>query len=81
MPTGDEIQLRGMAVDGGQQGRGIGAALLTAGVERAAARGATAVWANARDSALGFYLRHGSRCSSRATSMAKPGCPTTTSAW
>ena len=59
MPTGDEIQLRGMAVDAGQQGRGIGTALLTAGIERAAARGATAVWANARDSALDFYVRHG----------------------
>ncbi len=60
MPTGDgEIQLRGMAVDAGQQGRGIGAALLVAGLERAAARGATAVWANARDSALDFYRRHG----------------------
>ncbi len=60
MPTGDgEVQLRGMAVDAGQQGRGIGATLLAAGLERAAAGGATAVWANARDSALDFYVRHG----------------------
>ncbi|HWC68681.1 MAG TPA: GNAT family N-acetyltransferase [Acidimicrobiales bacterium] len=52
-------QLRGMAVDPAWQGRHVGAALLRAFVERARAGGAEAVWANARDSALGFYERAG----------------------
>ena len=58
-PAPTDRQLRGMAVDEGLRGTGIGTALLTAGVERAFAAGAAAVWANARDTALGFYLRHG----------------------
>jgi thiamine transport system ATP-binding protein len=56
---GHDRQLRGMAVEPSRQGAGIGAALLTAGVDEAARLGATAVWANARDTALGFYARHG----------------------
>ena len=52
-------QLRGMAVDTTQQGGGFGAVLLAAGVERAVADGGTNVWANARDTAIGFYERHG----------------------
>ena len=52
-------QLRGMAVDDGRRGTGIGAVLLAAGVQRAFADGAPAVWANARDRALPFYERHG----------------------
>ncbi|MET0577170.1 MAG: GNAT family N-acetyltransferase [Ilumatobacteraceae bacterium] len=56
---GGGVQLRGMAVDAGAQGTGIGAALLAAGVEQASAGGANAVWANARDTALDFYRRHG----------------------
>ncbi len=53
------VQLRGMAVDPAQQRTGAGAILLDAGVERARADGAELVWANARDSALGFYAAHG----------------------
>lgn len=53
------VQLRGMAVDRGQQGRGAGGALVRAGLERSFAGGAECVWANARDSALPFYRRHG----------------------
>ena len=41
------------------RGRGTGAVLVAAGLERAAAQGADVVWANARDTALGFYARHG----------------------
>lgn len=54
-------QLRGMATDPAAhvRGRGFGAMVLTHGIERAAERGADVVWANARDSALGFYLAHG----------------------
>jgi GNAT superfamily N-acetyltransferase len=58
-PGGRDRQLRGMAVDTTRQGTGFGAVLLGAGVERAIADGATTVWANARDTALGFYAGHG----------------------
>lgn len=53
------IQLRGMATAREHQGAGVGGALLESGVERARMAGAELVWANARDSALGFYARHG----------------------
>ncbi|CAN5729347.1 ABC transporter ATP-binding protein [soil metagenome] len=60
MPVADgQVQLRGMAVDPSQQGCGIGAALVAAGIERSLKAGATGVWANARDTALDFYRRHG----------------------
>lgn len=58
-PEHRSIQLRGMATSAAAQGTGIGGTLFEAGVERAAARGFTLVWARARDSALGFYDRHG----------------------
>jgi len=58
-PADRDRQLRGMAVDTSRQAGGFGAVLLGAGVERALADGATTVWANARDTALGFYARHG----------------------
>jgi ribosomal protein S18 acetylase RimI-like enzyme len=52
------VQLRGMAVEPAwQQGRGIGRALVHAGLARIAP--GTLVWANARDRALGFYERLG----------------------
>lgn len=53
------VQLRGMATARTVQGQGLGGVLLEAGCERMAARGDTLVWANARDAALAFYLRHG----------------------
>ena len=58
-PTDNDVQLRGMAVDPDHSGRGLGAVLLAAGLERAFAAGAETVWANARDTALDFYRRHG----------------------
>jgi thiamine transport system ATP-binding protein len=58
-PGRNSRQLRGMAVDPAWQRRQVGAALLRAFVERARAGGAEVVWANARDSALGFYERAG----------------------
>jgi thiamine transport system ATP-binding protein len=58
-PGRRDRQLRGMAVEPSLQGGGVGAALLAAGVDEAARLGATAVWANARDTALGFYASHG----------------------
>ena len=58
-PERSSIQLRGMATLHAWQGTGVGGALLLAGLERARAAGAELVWANARDTALAFYLRHG----------------------
>ena len=52
-------QLRGMAVDPSRQGQGVGRQLLDAAAERLRAAGVDAVWANARDTALGFYERLG----------------------
>ncbi len=53
------IQLRGMATSSRFQGRGIGGLLLEHGIAHAETRDVDAVWANARDSALGFYCSHG----------------------
>ena len=53
------LQLRGMATAVLVQGHGIGGLLLHAGMEYAAAIGVDLIWANARDSALAFYNRHG----------------------
>lgn len=52
------VQLRGMATAARVRGQGAGVILLEAGCRRAAAT-APLVWARARDTALGFYLRHG----------------------
>jgi GNAT superfamily N-acetyltransferase len=52
-------QLRGMATEPSWQGTGVGRAVLEAGIERLRATGYEVLWANARDSALGFYTRLG----------------------
>jgi GNAT superfamily N-acetyltransferase len=52
-------QLRGMATVPRRQGGGLGVVLLAAGCSRVAATGTPIVWANARDTALRFYERHG----------------------
>ncbi len=52
-------RVRGMAVEPGHQGRGLGAVLLEAVVTRARDLGAEGVWAAGRDPALGFYRRQG----------------------
>lgn len=52
-------QLRGMAVSPEVQGLGLGGVLLRAGIDRVRQRGAQVLWANARDTAIGFYERHG----------------------
>ncbi len=51
------VQLKGMAVSETLQGEGLGEQLIAAGVALAMERGVTLVWARARDSALGFYLK------------------------
>lgn len=62
-PFGDldlpAMQLRGMATKRLRQKTGLGTALLDAGFRQARSRGVEVVWANARDEALPFYLRHG----------------------
>ena len=52
-------QLRYMAIDFDVQGRGYGAVLVDSALTELRAQGAQQVWANARDSALGFYQSTG----------------------
>ena len=51
----DAYRLRSMAVDPGRQGSGVGRAVLLEALARLSAAGVPLLWANARDSALGFY--------------------------
>ena len=57
----DVYQLRYMATDPRVQGRGYGAGVLAAAERHLSSEGVTRLWANARDSALGFYRRLGWR--------------------
>ena len=52
-------QLRYMATDFDVQGAGYGAQVLAVASQELASRGAQQLWANARDTALGFYLATG----------------------
>jgi GNAT superfamily N-acetyltransferase len=52
-------RFRFMAVEPSEQGSGAGTVLMNAVVEGARARGSRLLWANGRDSALGFYTRLG----------------------
>jgi GNAT superfamily N-acetyltransferase len=58
-PAPDAWRLRGMAVDPTRQGTGLGAQVLAEAVAAARTAGAPLIWANARTTALGFYLRYG----------------------
>jgi GNAT superfamily N-acetyltransferase len=60
-PSRRAVQLRGMATAVEWQGTGVGRLLFVEGISRAAAAGFDVMWARARDSALGFYERHGCR--------------------
>ncbi len=53
------LQLRGMAVRDDARRRGLGAALIDAGVRFGGELGVELVWANARDTALAFYSARG----------------------
>lgn len=55
----DAWRLRGMAVDDGLRGGGVGSMLLTACIAHVAASGGRVLWCNARLPAERFYLRHG----------------------
>jgi GNAT superfamily N-acetyltransferase len=68
-------QLRGMAVDGRTQGQGVGRALLEVAVDRLRALGAERVWANGRDTALGFYERSGWKIVGDGYEMGPGGLP------
>jgi len=59
------FRLRSMAVAPALQGRGFGALVLGSAVDRLREAGTALVWANARDSALGFYVRLGFEVSDR----------------
>jgi len=52
-------QLRYLATDPAFQSRGLGAALLHEAESRFEHFGVNSLWANARDTALGFYFREG----------------------
>ena len=58
-PTQPSMQLRYLATDPGWQRHGLGAMLLREGEALLIRRGVDSLWANARDTALGFYLREG----------------------
>jgi len=57
--VGDAYMLRYMAVAPAFQGQGVGAAILVRAIEILRERGVTLLWANARDTALSFYLSNG----------------------
>jgi predicted GNAT family N-acyltransferase len=52
-------QVRGMAVEHGQRGYGLGGLLLEACVAHAATHGGRLVWCHARAGSFGFYRRYG----------------------
>ena len=54
-----EAQIRYMAVSTSHQRQGIGTLILTALEDRARQLGASIIVLNARETALGFYTRHG----------------------
>lgn len=53
--------LRQMATLPEQRGRGLGALVVDTAARHARERGGTLLWCNARESAIGFYLRQGFR--------------------
>ncbi len=54
-----QFRIRGMATLPEYQRQGIGMALLSEGISRVKQSGATRLWCNARETALGFYQRAG----------------------
>ena len=54
----DQNQIRGMAVDPGKQGKGIGSALLKKVIEALREKKQKSVWCNARTHAIPFYKKH-----------------------
>ncbi len=60
-PGPDVWQVRGMAVEYGHRGHGLGGLMLHRCIEHARAEGGRVVWCNARAGSLGFYRRYGFR--------------------
>ncbi len=60
-PTSRCVRVRGMAVERGVQGTGVGRLLLQAAMDHLRSQGVEVLWANGRDSVLGFYERLGWR--------------------
>ncbi len=58
-PGARAVQVRGMAVDPHHQGAGLGRVLIDAAAGRLRDEGVEVLWANGRDSVLGFYERLG----------------------
>ncbi len=58
-PDRRAVQLRGMAVEPSLQGTGAGRVLMEDAITRFRHEGVEVLWANARDTALGFYERLG----------------------
>ncbi len=58
-PEGEEAQFRKFATLAEKQGKGYGAMLLEFLIDLAKAAGIKRLWCNARQSALGFYQKHG----------------------
>ncbi|MCB0348528.1 MAG: GNAT family N-acetyltransferase [Bdellovibrionales bacterium] len=60
LPTNAFVQLRGMAVDEGQQGKGVGKFLIENTINQLAETGVYKIlWCNARTYALPFYVKLG----------------------
>ena len=59
--TGTDFQFRKLAVDPEYQQKGIGTSLLNYITDHAQKHGGTRIWCNARDTAVGFYLKLGYR--------------------
>jgi len=59
--NGTDFQFRKLAVDPEYQHKGIGSSLLAYITDHAVKNGGTRIWCNARDTAIGFYLKLGYR--------------------
>jgi GNAT superfamily N-acetyltransferase len=59
LPDEPAWRLRGMATDPQRRGAGAGTAVLHEAERVARAAGASLLWCQARETAIGFYLRHG----------------------
>jgi ribosomal protein S18 acetylase RimI-like enzyme len=69
------VHLRGLAVDQAWQCRGVGRCLFEAAVARLRQEGVEVLWANARDSALGFYQRLGMEVVGEGFLLPETGIP------
>jgi ribosomal protein S18 acetylase RimI-like enzyme len=64
-----EAQIRYMAVEEGLQGKGVGTMILRGLEKRAERKGADYIVLDARESAVGFYKKHGYRIVAKAHTL------------